>query len=70
MHGASNGDTHMYLLHNNSSAHLTTTYVRRSERITNGMRSGQTIPHASAFSYPTPASTPWNDPPKKSLDPA
>jgi len=42
-HGASNQDTHLYPLHSNSSVYLTTTtYVRRSEEITNGMRSGRT----------------------------
>ena len=66
MHGASNRDTHLYPPHNISSVHLTaTTYVRHSGRITNGMRSGRTIPYASEFS--TPAPTPRNDPPKKSL---
>jgi len=49
-HDASNQDTHLYPLHNISSVHLTTTYVRCSGRITNGMRSGQTIPQDSTFS--------------------
>jgi len=54
-HGASNRDTHLYSPHNISSVHLTTTtYVRRSGRITNGMRSGRTTPHNPAFSSPTP----------------
>jgi len=34
LHGASNRDTHLYLLHSNSSVYLTTTYVRRSGRTT------------------------------------
>jgi len=39
-HGISNQDTHLYPLHNKSSVHLTaTTEVRRSGRITDGMRS-------------------------------
>jgi len=36
----------------------TTTHVRRTRRITNGMRSGRTSPQDSAFSSPTPAPTP------------
>ena len=41
MHGNSNQDTHLYPLRNNSSVHLTTTTEeRRSERNTDGMRSG------------------------------
>ena len=35
----------------------TTTYVRPSGRITNGMRIGRTNPQDSAFSFPTPAPT-------------
>jgi len=43
---------------NISSVHLTlTTYVRRSGRITNGMRSGGTAPQDSTFSSPTPVPT-------------
>ena len=43
MHGVSNRDTHLYPLHNNSSVHLTpTARVRRTGKITNGMRSGWT----------------------------
>ena len=39
-HGISNQDTHLYPLHIKSSVHLTaTTEVRRSGRITDGMRS-------------------------------
>ena len=69
-HGATNRDTHLYPPHNISSVYLTkTTYVRRSERITNGMRSGRTTPQDSAFSSPTPA-PPRGNPPKKSLGPA
>ena len=49
--------THLYPPHNISSVYLTTTNVQRSGRITNGMRSGRTIPHASAFSSPTPEPT-------------
>ena len=57
MHGASNRHTHLYPPHN-SSVHLTTTaYVRRSGRITDGMRSGWTTPRESVLSSPTPAST-------------
>ena len=55
--------THQFFL-------TTTTYVRRTGRITNVMRSGRTTPQDSAFSSPTPAPTPWSDPPKKSLGPA
>ena len=58
MHGTSNRDIHLYPPHNFSSVHLTTTtYVRRSGRITNGMRSGRTtaqdifIPHTGT--HPT-----------------
>ena len=58
-----------YLPHNISSVYLTT-YVRRSGRIANGMRSGRTAPQDAAFSSPTPAPIPPNDPPKKSLGPA
>jgi len=57
-HGVSNRDTHSYPPRNNSLVYLTTTaYVRRSGRITNGMRSGRTVPQA-AFSSPAPANTP------------
>jgi len=70
-HGASNRDTHLYSPHNFSSVHLTITpYVQRIGRITNGMRSGRITPQDSAFSSVTPAPTPRNDPPKKSLGPA
>ena len=55
LHGASNRDTQLYLLHNNSSLFLTATYVRRSGRIINGMRNGRTTPQDFAFSSPTPA---------------
>jgi len=45
--------------HNISSVHLTTaTYVRRSGRITNGMRNERTAPPDSTFSSPTPAPIP------------
>jgi len=71
MHDASNRDTHLYPPHNNSLVYLTTTtYVRRTGRITNGMRIGRTVPQDSAFSSPTPANTPPERPPKKSLDAA
>ena len=40
----------------------TTTYVRPSGRITNGMRSGRTTPQGSAFSSPTPVPTPQDWP--------
>jgi len=44
--------------HNISSVYLTTTtYMRRTGRITNGIRSGRTTPQDSAFSSPTPAPT-------------
>jgi len=43
IHGGSNRDTDLYPPHNISSVHLTTTTsVRRSGRIINGMQSGQT----------------------------
>jgi len=47
----------MYPPHNISSVYLTTTHVRRSGRITNGMRSGRTTPKDSTFSSPTPEPT-------------
>ena len=57
-HRASNRDTHLHLPHNKSSVHLTTTtYVRRSGQITNGMWSGWTTRQNSAFSSPTPVPT-------------
>ena len=50
LHGASNRDTHLYPPHNNSSVFLTITiHVRRSGRIINGMRCGQTTPQDSAL---------------------
>ena len=49
LHGASNRNTHLYSTHSNSSASLTTTYVRHSGRIINGMRSGRTTPQDSAL---------------------
>jgi len=39
MHVISNPDTHLYLPHDNSSVHLTTTELQRSGQITDGMRS-------------------------------
>jgi len=53
--------------HNNLLVYVTTTYVRRSGRITNGMRNGRTVPQDSAFSLPTPGNTSRNDPPTRSL---
>ena len=70
MHGASNRDTHLYPPHNNSSVFLTTTYVRRTGRITNVMRSGQTTPQDSAFLFEIRYPPSRNDLPKKSLCPA
>ena len=56
---ASNWESHLYLPNNTSSVHLiTTTCMWRSVRITNGMRSGQTVTQASALSSPTPSPTP------------
>ena len=45
------------LPHSNSSIFLTTTYVRRSGRIINGMRSRRTTPQDSAFYFQTPVPT-------------
>ena len=57
MHGITNRDTHLYLLHN-SSVHLRTiTEVRRSQRINDGTRSGWTTLRDSALSSPTSAPT-------------
>jgi len=71
MHGASNRDSHLYQPHNNVSVYLTTTtYVRRTGRITTGRRSGWTTLLDSVLSSPTSAHTPWNDPPKNSVSPA
>jgi len=54
----SNRDTHLCLLHNSSPVHLiTTSEVRRSGRITDGMRSGWTTLRDSVLSSPTPAPT-------------
>jgi len=51
MHDPSNRDTHLYPPHNNSSVYLTTiTYMRRSGRITSGMRSGRTTLQDCALS--------------------
>jgi len=57
MHGASNRDTHLCSPHNNSSVHLTTTYVRRTGPIINGMRSGWRTLQVSVLSSLTPAPT-------------
>ena len=60
MHGTSNRDTHLYPPHNISSVCLTTTtYVRRSGRITNGMWIGRTTLQDSAFLSPTPTPLEW-----------
>ena len=49
-------DSNLYL---SIIIHLTTTtYVRRSGRITKGMRSGRTVPQDSGFSSPTLENTP------------
>jgi len=63
-HGISNRDTHLYLPHNNSSVHLkTTTEVRRSGRIADGIRSGWRTLRDSVLSFRTSAPTllewPW-----------
>ena len=64
-HGALNRDTHLYPSHNNSSVPLTTTtYVRRSGRLTNGIWGGRTTPQDSVFSFPT---TPASSPPRMTL---
>jgi len=63
MHGVSNRDTNLYPPHNNSSVYLTTTtYVRRSGRITNGRRSGWTTLYETPYihSQHRHPST-WND---------
>ena len=44
-----NRDTHLYTSHSNSVYLTTRTYVRRSGRIINGVRSGRTIPQDSAL---------------------
>jgi len=60
MHIASNRDTHLYPPYNDSPVHLTTTTnLRHTGRITNGMRSGRTIPEDSSFSCPTPIPSEW-----------
>ena len=65
MHGASNLDTHLCPPHSNSSVFLTTTtYVRRSGRIINGM---PTTPQDSAFNSRHRYPPSRNDVPKKSL---
>jgi len=68
--GASNRDTHLYPPHNNSSFFLTTTYVRRTGRIINGMRIGRTT-HSTPHFHPRHRHSPTrNDPCKKSLGPS
>ena len=58
MHDVSNRDIHLCPRHNRSSVHLiTTSEVRRSGRITNGMRSGWTTLRDSVISSPTPTPT-------------
>jgi len=62
MHGVSNRDTHLYLLHNSSLAQLiTSSEVRLSARITDGMRSGWTRLRDSLISSPllTPTLLEW-----------
>ena len=67
-HGASNRDTHLYPPHNNSSVYLTTTtYVRRSGRITNGTRSGRTTLLDSVISSLPLAPPSLNGLPKNSV---
>ena len=68
---ASNRDTHLYPPHNNSSVHLTTTtYVRRTGRITMACGVGGQ-PHKTPRFHPRHRHpSPWSDPPKKSLGPA
>ena len=62
LHGASiRDDTHLFSPHNSSFYLTTTTYVRRSGRITNGIRDGPTTPQDSVFSSPTPAPNTRND---------
>jgi len=63
-----NRDTYLHPPHNNLSVHLTTTtYVRRSGRITDGMRSGRTTPQDSAISSPTPVPHPGVTLPRRAL---
>jgi len=51
---------HLAVLCDNHLATLTTTtYVRRSGRITNGTRSGRITPQDSAFSFPAPTHLEW-----------
>ena len=72
MHVATNRDTHLCPPHI-SSVYLTTTYVLRSGRITNGMRSGRNNPTKLLIFIPntgTGTHTHRIDPPKKSLGPA
>ena len=58
MHGTSNRDTHLYLLHNISSVRLTTTTeMRRSGRVTNGLRSCWRTPRDSVLSFTKSAPT-------------
>ena len=65
--GASNRDTHLYPPHNISVLHLTTTYVRRTGRVINGMQSWRTT-HNTPYFHPRHRHPPTrNDPPKKIL---
>ena len=57
MHGALNRDTHLYPPHSNSAVYLTTTYVPRSGRLTDGMWSVWTTLRYCAPSSPTSAPT-------------
>jgi len=52
MHGSSNRDAYLYPPQNSSSVYLTTACVRRTGRITNGMRSRRTTLLESALSSP------------------
>ena len=71
MHSALNRVTRLYPPHTNSSFYgAKLTYVWRCGLITNGMQSGQTTSQGSAFSFPTPAPVPRNDPSNESLSPA
>ena len=55
MHGASNRDTHLHPLYDNSLVYLTiTTYVRRSRRVTSGVRVGEQPYKTLRFFSPTP----------------
>jgi len=60
MRGTSNRHTHLYPPHKSSSFHLqTTTEVRLSGQITNGVRSGWTTLRGSVLSNPAPTLQEW-----------